>query len=134
MPPFPITSKCNFHINLSLKRKSVFLTVKCSGKQHCMGSIDAGTVFELHAQATSVTQRGRSFQKGTPLQVILNQRTPYSSLNSRGTQPASSDQMLNFLSVKGKQDSPTDSRWNKNACDRDTKVLQGDRNKQSGLV
>lgn len=112
----------------------MFLTVKCFGQQCCMGSIKAGTVFELDAQATSVTQSGRSFQKGTPLQPIHNQRTPYSSLNSRGTQPASSDQMPNFLEVKGKQDSPTDSRWNKNACDRDTKVLQGDRSRQSGLV
>lgn len=41
-----------------------------------MGSINAGTVFELDAQATSVTQSGRSFQKGAPLQITHNQMTP----------------------------------------------------------
>lgn len=76
MPPLSVRTKCNFHINLSLERKSVFLTVKCFGKQCCMGSINAGTVFELDAQATSVTQSGRSFQKGAPLQITHNQMTP----------------------------------------------------------
>lgn len=47
IPPFPITSKCNFHISLSLGRKSVFLTVKSFGKQCFMGSIHAGTVSGL---------------------------------------------------------------------------------------
>lgn len=59
--PFSIRSKCNFCISLSLERKSVFLTIKCFGKQYCMGSINAGTVFELDAQAASLTQSGRSF-------------------------------------------------------------------------
>lgn len=112
----------------------MFLTEKCFGKQYLMGSFPAGTSSGLDAQPTSVIRSGRPFQKETPLHPTPNRRTSHFPLNLKGAQPASLGQMPNFQAVKVKQDSPRDSRWNKNTYDGDTEVLQGDRSKQSGLV